>query len=67
MRKFIHVDIPRSLYDRWIFQMNTPYENLPEEMKPSDRDEADKMMAITKECEEKKKETGQIPAETDDN
>lgn len=33
-------------YDRWQRQMNTPYADLPESEKESDRAEADKMLAI---------------------
>ena len=42
------VTIPASLVKRWQYQMLTPYQDLPEEMKPSDRDEADKILAIVK-------------------
>ncbi len=38
--------IPKSSVDRWTMQMDTAYADLPEDMKKSDRDEADKMMAI---------------------
>tara|TARA_Y100000034_G_C6571690_1_gene247804 strand:- start:82 stop:363 length:282 start_codon:yes stop_codon:yes gene_type:complete len=38
--------MPTELYDRWHYQMQTAYEDLPEEMKPSDRDEAEKILAI---------------------
>jgi hypothetical protein len=40
------ITIPAPLVERWSFQMNTPYDQLPENMKPSDRDEADKMLKI---------------------
>ena len=40
------VIIPEWAVKRWKKQMNTPYADLPEDMKPSDRDEADKMLAI---------------------
>ena len=39
--------IPASLRDRWQRQMTTPYADLPESEKTSDRAEADKMLAIT--------------------
>lgn len=32
--------------ERWTRQMNTPYTDLPEEEKRSDREEADKIMAL---------------------
>lgn len=38
--------IPRELYKRWYRQMKTPYENLPENEKESDRCEADRMIEI---------------------
>lgn len=31
---------------RWRYQMNTPYAELPEDMKKSDRDEADKIRRL---------------------
>lgn len=42
----IVVVIPRWAVDRWQRQMNTPYADLPESEKESDRAEADKMLAI---------------------
>ena len=38
--------IPQWAVERWSMQMNTKYKDLPEEMKESDRDEADKMLKI---------------------
>lgn len=38
--------MPPSSYDRWQRQMSTSYANLPEDEKASDRDEADKILAI---------------------
>jgi hypothetical protein len=38
--------IPKWAVDRWTFQMNTAYDELPEEMKESDRKEADRIIAI---------------------
>lgn len=38
----------RALYDRWHRQMGTPYKDLPESEKESDRVEADKMLAIVR-------------------
>lgn len=38
--------IPSALVDRWQRQMMTPYADLPEHEKPSDRAEADKMIAV---------------------
>lgn len=42
--------MPKDSFDRWRRQMNTPYADLPESEKASDRDEADKMLAIIKEA-----------------
>jgi hypothetical protein len=39
---------PKWAVERWTFQMNTPYEELPEEMKSLDRAEADKILGIVK-------------------
>ena len=38
--------MPAELFHRWQRQMKTPYADLPEKEKASDRDEADKMLAI---------------------
>jgi hypothetical protein len=35
-----------ALVERWTRQMTTPYADLPESEKASDRDEADRMLAI---------------------
>lgn len=40
------VIIPESLVKRWTRQMNTPYDDLPEEEKNSDRIEADRIISI---------------------
>ena len=40
------VMIPASLVERWTRQMNTPYTELPENEKESDRLEADRMIEI---------------------
>jgi hypothetical protein len=40
------VTIPASLVERWVRQATTPYADLPEAEKASDRDEADKMLVI---------------------
>ncbi len=40
--------MPKQSLDHWMRQMNTSYDDLPESEKESDRVEADKMMAITK-------------------
>lgn len=38
--------MPVWAVERWQRQMNTPYAELPEEEKKSDRDNADRMLAI---------------------
>lgn len=38
--------IPEQSVNRWLRQMATPYADLPESEKKSDREEADKMLAI---------------------
>jgi len=38
--------IPKWAVDRWTMLINTPYKELPEEMKKSDREEADKIIKI---------------------
>lgn len=38
--------IPAWAVERWVRQMRTAYADLPEQEKPSDRAEADKMLAI---------------------
>lgn len=38
--------MPAWAAERWARQMNTPYNELPEQEKNSDREEADKMLAI---------------------
>ena len=43
------ITIPASLVERWTRQMNTPYAELPENEKESDRLEADRMIEI---CDE---------------
>ena len=43
------VVIPEWAVKRWTRQAKTPYNELPEEEKESDRAEADKMLAIVKE------------------
>ncbi len=40
------VTIPAWAVERWMRQMNTSYDELPEAEKASDRDEADKIVAI---------------------
>jgi len=40
--------IHREQMERWTRQSNTPYNQLPEHEKESDREEADKMIAIFK-------------------
>jgi hypothetical protein len=47
---YLHADgtmtIPAELVARWNRQLNTLYEDLPEEEKESDRVEADRMLAL---------------------
>jgi hypothetical protein len=43
------VTIPAELVSRWARQMNTPYEQLPEQEKESDRVEADKVIRLLEE------------------
>ena len=38
--------IPSWAVERWRRQMNTPYEDLPEEEKETDRKEADKILEL---------------------
>lgn len=38
--------IPEELVERWIRQMDTKYQDLPEKEKESDRNEADKIIAL---------------------
>lgn len=38
--------IPKWAVDRWTYQMNTNYNDLPEKMKESDLSEADQMLSI---------------------
>lgn len=40
--------IPSESVARWQRQMNTPYADLPESEKASDRDEADKILALVR-------------------
>jgi hypothetical protein len=44
------IRIPNWAVARWDRQMNTPYADLPESEKQSDRDEADRMLAIVEAC-----------------
>lgn len=44
--KEMHVHYLRDDYDRWKRQMNTLYEDLPEEEKKSDRELADKLIKL---------------------
>jgi hypothetical protein len=41
--------MPSALRERWERQMNTDYEQLPEEEKDSDRAEADRVIKVVKE------------------
>lgn len=38
--------MPKWAVDRWARQMNTPYQELPEEEKDTDRGEADKFLEV---------------------
>ena len=40
--------IPAEKVERWKWQMNTPYEQLSEKMRDSDRNQADKILEIFK-------------------
>ncbi|HDY87102.1 MAG TPA: hypothetical protein ENH82_03180 [bacterium] len=40
--------MPKWAVDRWAFQMNTAYNRLPEKMKESDRQEANRIITIVK-------------------
>lgn len=40
--------MPADLFQRWTRQMETPYSELPEEEKLSDREEAVKMISVAK-------------------
>lgn len=42
------VTIPATRVERWQRQMQTPYKDLPENEKESDRKEADRMLSIVK-------------------
>lgn len=41
---WLHIKMPKALYERWTRQMTTKYADLPESEKESDRDEADKII-----------------------
>ena len=45
------ITIPASLVNRWDRQMDTPYSNLTEHEKQSDRNQADKVIAALEEVE----------------
>lgn len=45
------VTIPASLAKRWLRQVNTAYNDLPENEKDADRKEADRVIAILEEME----------------
>jgi hypothetical protein len=40
--------IPKWAVERWTYQINTEYKDLPKEMKKSDLKEADKILSILK-------------------
>ena len=46
------VTIPASLVHRWVRQLETSYDQLPHEERYSDRVEAQKIIAIAKECKD---------------
>lgn len=47
-----HKEIPASLVIRWQRQVDTAYADLPEEEKESDRQEADRVLALLTEAEQ---------------
>lgn len=50
---WLHLRMPKALYERWTRQMGTDYEALPESEKDSDRDEAEKILNLM--CSRKSK------------
>ena len=55
--------IPEGLVERWKRQINTPYDELSEKEKDSDRHQADKVLALTGEiCTTVDRLIGNIPA-----
>jgi len=48
--------IPSWAVDRWLRQMNTPYENLPDGEKESDREQADKFLDLIRSTNDLQKE-----------
>ena len=50
--------MPNNLLSRWQRQMNTPYKDLPENEKESDRNEADRILKILHDFSMKEGTTG---------
>lgn len=48
------LEIPAWAVKRWRRQMNTPYSELPEEEKQSDRDEADRYLSVLDSSDEER-------------
>lgn len=56
---------PISLANRWTRQMNTPYAELSEQEKNSDREQADKILAVLPELSALSEEVGRLKADNE--